>query len=142
MMCDKPTYKQALIRNIYQGTYTKLHYNPYGTSNDKSDNKKISSKKQNTQQLINPITQHQHLITKQLPQKSHNVRFGYINANGIKTTNSDRYMEILKYIKESKCDVFGITETNIHWNDGEIYRKLTKEAKKNNQQYTHHNHTI
>ena len=34
-------------------------------------------------------------------------------------------------------DIFGITETNIHWNNGEVYRRLMHEAKR----YTKDSHT-
>ena len=58
------------------------------------------------------------------------MRIEYINTNGIKTKKSDRFKEILHYIKQNKCDIFGITETNINWKNGEIYRSLMKEAKR------------
>ena len=119
--------------NIYQPVKLKaVTYNPYGCSyttpsQKPTHNQTTTQHKKQTkivQQLNKPPP-----TSSPIPSKETSIRMGYINANGIKTHNSNRYKEILQYIQFHKCDIFGITETNINWKNKEIYRRLMKEAK-------------
>ena len=110
-----------------------LTYNPYGTQRDKISTAPLATdiiKFKPVQTIIAPQYNHTSTPSPPLPTKGKNLRLAYINANGIKTNLKDRYKEILSYMHINDCDIFGITETNIHWNNGEVYRTLMKEAKK------------
>ena len=125
--------KQQNLHKYHKVKLKSVHFNPYGSEILKN-NKKTSgideihlapTQTKILQRFNTPST-----INVQLPPKEDFLRLGYINANGIKTMNTDRYKEILQYINHSKCDVYGITETNVNWNNGETYRMLMREAKK------------
>ena len=130
-MSDNKPLQQTM--NKYQPVkLQKVHYNPYGCSYSTPPQKPIHTQpttQHKTQtKIVQPLNNPQ-LTPSPIPPKEKSIRMGYINANGIKTHNSNRYKEILQYIQFHKCDIFGITETNINWKNKEIYRRLMKEAK-------------
>ena len=131
-MMSNNIFHQSTLPQYHPVTTKTIHYNPYGKQ------KKVKQTSQRDKSILHltPVqtilrqpNRHHTTPSPPLPEKGNNLRIAYINANGIKTNNTDRYKEILQYMKTHHCDIFGITETNVYWNDGEVYRKLMKEAK-------------
>jgi hypothetical protein len=52
------------------------------------------------------------------------VRIGFNNINGLGTTTNDiRNLEVHGFLKEGDFDVFGMTETNLHWRNCNVQAK-------------------
>ena len=45
-----------------------------------------------------------------------------MNVNGLYSNQNDKIMEMSAQMIEYDIDIFGITETNTHWNNGNIFR--------------------
>ena len=39
-------------------------------------------------------------------------------------------LEVLDYMSQNNIDIFGLAETNIHWNNGETYKKQQRKLRK------------
>ena len=35
-------------------------------------------------------------------------------------------LELVQYMTQHQIDIFGLAETNLHWNNGEIYKNQQK----------------
>ena len=45
-----------------------------------------------------------------------------MNINSITTQPHDTIRELTAHMKEYQTDIFGLAETNRHWNNGEVYK--------------------
>ena len=50
------------------------------------------------------------------------TRIMYGNINGINVRNQDKIREITEYMKAHEVDIIGMSETNTHWNNGNVYK--------------------
>ena len=66
----------------------------------------------------------------QYKTKKNTTRISFINVNGIYANHNDKIMEVSSQMMEHKIDIFGLSETNTHWNNGNIYRKALNTIKK------------
>ena len=53
---------------------------------------------------------------------SDTLNIGFININGLYPAKEYRMLEVSQYMNQNKIDIFGLAETNLHWNNGEIYK--------------------
>ena len=102
---------------------TKLRYNPYKKTN-KNKTPKPQPKATTRQSTINiPSTLNQihpeEHISSTIPEST---RICYMNVNGLYSNQNDKIMEMSAQMIEYDIDIFGITETNTHWNNGNIFR--------------------
>ena len=52
-----------------------------------------------------------------------------MNLNGLYTSTEDRMLEVSQHIQEQQIDIFGLAETNIHWNNRAIYKYQQKKLR-------------
>ena len=53
-----------------------------------------------------------------------------MNVNGLYSNQNDKIMEISAQMLKYEIDIFGITETNTNWNNGNIFRMTIQRIKK------------
>ena len=111
---------------------TKLRYNPYKKTNKNKTPKpqpKATTRQTtiNLPSIINEIYPEEHILSK-IPEST---RICYMNVNGLYSNQNDKIMEISAQMIEHEIDIFGITETNTHWNNGNIFRMALQRIKKN-----------
>ena len=83
----------------------------------------------NLPSTINQIYPEENISSK-IPEST---RICYMNVNGLYSNQNDKIMEISAQMIEHEIDIFGITETNTHWNNGNIFRMALQQIKKNNE---------
>ena len=110
---------------------TKLRYNPY-KKNNKNTTPKPNKKASTRQTTINltPTTTEIYPEEHILPKTPESTRICYMNVNGLYSNQNDKIMEISAQMLKYEIDIFGITETNTHWNNGNIFRMALQRIKK------------
>ena len=78
------------------------------------------------QKIITPIRSQEEGIN-QLPQ-SPCLKIGFLNLNGLYTSTEDRMLEVSQHMQDQQIDIFGLAETNIHWNNKAIYKYQQKNS--------------
>ena len=134
-LTDKTSTKRKAQSTLQDFTtpsnITKLRYNPYKKNNKNTTPKpqKKPSTRQTTINLtstINEIYPEEHILSK-TPEST---RICYMNVNGLYSNQNDKIMEISAQMLKYEIDIFGITETNTHWNNGNIFRMALQRIKK------------
>ena len=77
---------------------------------------------------ITPHPQQQEGINHLPPYNS--LKLGFLNVNGLYTSNEDRMLEVLDFISQNNIDIFGLAETNLNWNNGETYKKQQRKLRR------------
>ena len=138
-MSNTPNQKKNTLTmyDFISKKYPSLHYNPYPSKTNKTEHK------QSTQHHPKPYIS-QTVIKTNLPKsiptttpplkQSGSIRICYINTNGIKTKQSNRFLEITNYMKQHDVDVFALTEINVNLNKNEMYKQLLQNLRKTLQQ--------
>ena len=112
--------KPTISYNPYAKTSKRIHSNNKKTNNVKPlKQTKIACDFNDTNNLNTDITLEPKLETM--------TRILYSNVNGIYTIHNNKLKEITDFMLTHQVDIMGMSETNTHWNDGNIYREtLTK----------------
>ena len=69
-----------------------------------------------TQTKLNPHQQQLEGIN--IRPESDSLQIGFLNINGLYSKKEDRMLELVQYMTQHQIDIFGLAETNLHWNNG------------------------
>ena len=105
-------------------------YNPYG--HKQHSNVTNTSKPDNLRQLkITTKSSPKHFYLTPSVDKDNTLTWIYFtNINGLTTHPTDKITEIIAFMKEHRIDIFGLAETNRHWNNRQTYNIYMNTIKK------------
>ena len=101
---SKPPPLHPTLWNFIQKIYKKHPlFNPYGTK-------------------PTPIIPSQAIIKHPTQTKLNHQQQQLEGINTLPEKKEDRMLELIQYMSQNQIDIFGLAETNLHWNNGEIYK--------------------
>ena len=104
-------------------------FNPYGVKPKPTPNiPKNHPIFLNSQKKINQYPTQQEGINHLPPSNA--LKLGFLNINGLYTSNEDRMLEVLEFKSQHNIGIFGLAETNINWNNGETYKKQQRKLRR------------
>ena len=97
-------------------------YNPYAVYPIIEKNTTINKKyyQQKINQNVDPNNDFKTMDPEQKMEGLTRIMYG--NINGINVSNQDKIREITEYMKTHEVDMIGMSETNTHWNNGNVYK--------------------
>ena len=131
LMCDNNRFNTQTTMNRFSTTppHTRLIHNPYGLTSNIETKKQTKRYQQSRLHHQAPYLPHNYKQESQGSERASH-RIGFINVNGLKTSNDNRLLEIANYMRQQSIDIFGICEVNINTRDTNQYKKLVRELRR------------